>query len=50
MHIKAKDVYEDIADDVGKRFDNSNYVTERLLPNCEKKLIGLMKYELGGGL
>ena len=25
MHIKTKDFYEDIADDVEKRFDTSNY-------------------------
>ena len=25
MHIKTKDFYDDIADDVEKRFDASNY-------------------------
>ena len=32
VHIKAKDVYEDIADDIEKRSDTSNYRTERPLP------------------
>ena len=32
INIKAKDVYEDIADDVEKRLDTSNYGVNRLLP------------------
>ena len=32
MHIKTKDFYKDIADDVDKRFDTSNYEVNRLLP------------------
>ena len=36
MHIKTKDLYEDIADDVEKRFDTSNYEANRLL-STEKK-------------
>ena len=48
IHIKAEDVYEDIADDVEKRFDTSNYEVNRLLPTGKnKKVIGLMKVELG---
>ena len=42
-------VYEDIADDVEKRFDESNYEVNRPLPTGKnKKLIWLMKEELGG--
>ena len=36
MRIKTKDLYEDIADDVEKRFDTSNYEANRLL-STEKK-------------
>ena len=47
--IKTEDVYEEIADDVGKRFDTSNYEVDIPLPKGKnKKLIGLMKDELGG--
>ena len=31
IHIKTKDVYEDIADDVEKRFDISNYEVDKPL-------------------
>ena len=49
MHIKREDFYKDIADDVEKRFDTSSYEVDRLLPTGKnKKVIGLMKYELGG--
>ena len=49
MHIKAEDFYKDIGDDVEKRFDTSNYEVYRPLPiGKNKKLIGLMKDELGG--
>ena len=49
MHIKTKDFYKDIADDVEKRFDSSNYEINRPLPaGKNKKVIGLMKDELGG--
>ena len=49
VHIKAKDFYKDIANDVEKRFDTSNYEINRLLPTGKnKKVIGLMKDELGG--
>ena len=49
MHIKTEDFYKDIADDVEKRFDASNYDANRPLPTGKnKKVIGLMKDELGG--
>ena len=50
MHIKTEDFYKDIADDVEKRFDTSNYYDEcdRSLPKGKnEKVIGLMKDELG---
>ena len=48
IHIKTKDVYEDIAVDVEKRFDTSNYEINRSLPTKRnKKVIGLMKDKLG---
>ena len=51
MHIKTEGFNKDIADDVEKRFDASNYDNEcdRPLPKGKnKKVIGLMKDELGG--
>ena len=48
VHIKTEDFYKDIANDVGKRFDTSNYEINRPLPTGKnKKVIGLMKDELG---
>ena len=48
MHIKTEDFYKDIADDVEKRFDTSNYEVDRPLPKDKnKKVSGLMKDELG---
>ena len=47
MNIKAEDFYQDIANDVEKRFDTSNYEVDRPLPiGKDKKVIGLMKDEL----
>ena len=44
-----KDFYKDVANDVGKRFDTSNYEVDRPLSTGKnKKVIGLMKDELGG--
>ena len=44
MNIKTKDFYEDISQDVNKRFDTSNYTFDRPLPTgINKKVIGLMK-------
>ena len=49
MHIKTEDFYKDIADDVERRFDTSNYEVDRPLPTGKNnKVIGLMKDELGG--
>ena len=49
MNIETKDFYKDIANDVEKMFDTSNYEVDRPLPTGKnKKLIGLMKDELGG--
>ena len=49
MSIKTNDFYKDIANDVDKRFDTSNYECNRPLPTGKnEKVIGLMKDELGG--
>ena len=49
MNVKTKDFYKDIANDVEKKYDTSNYVCERPLPmGKNKKVIGVMKDELGG--
>ena len=49
MHIKKEDFYKDIANDVEKRFDTSNYEVSRPLPTGKnKKVIRLMNDELGG--
>ena len=48
INIKTEDFYKDIADDVEKRFDTSNYEVYRPLPKGKnEKVIGLMKDELG---
>ena len=46
MHIKIEDIYKDIADDVKRWFDISNYdeADKRTLPTGEnKKVIGMFK-------
>ena len=49
IYTKTEDVYEDIADNVEKRFDTSNYEVNRPFPTKKnEKVIGLMKDELGG--
>ena len=49
MNFKTEDFYKDIANDVEKRFDTSNYEADRPLSTGKnKKVIGLMKDELGG--
>ena len=51
VNIKTKDFYKDISQDVNKRFDTSNYTFDRPLPTgVYKKVIGLMKDELGGDI
>ena len=51
MNIKTKDFYKDIAKDVEEKFDPSDYGFDRPLPKGKnKKVIGLMKNELGGGI
>ena len=49
MNRKTEDFYEDIANDVDKRFDTSNYEVNRPLSTGKNKIaIGLMKGKLGG--
>ena len=51
IHIKTEDFYKDIADDVKKWFNTSNYSEDDkrpLLRGLNKKVIALMKDELGG--
>ena len=49
MNIKTSDFYKNIANDVDKRFDTSNYEVNRPLPTGKnKKVIRLMKDKLGG--
>ena len=51
MNTKTKNFYKDIAQDVEERFDTSNYDVDRPLHKGKnKKVIGLMKDELGGGI
>ena len=48
INMKTEDFYENIADDVEKRFYTSNYECNRQLPTGKnEKVIGLMKDELG---
>ena len=51
IHIKTKDFYKDIANDVEKWFDTSNYDENDNRPlaiGMNKKVIDLFKDELGG--
>ena len=49
INIKTNDFYKDISNDVENRFDTSNYEANRpLTTGKNKKIIGLMKDELGG--
>ena len=48
MNIKTNDFYEDIANDVENRFDTYYEVNRPLPTGKNKKVIGLMKDELGG--
>ena len=47
FYVKTENFYEDIADDVNKWFDTSNYEVDRRLPERKnKKVIGFMKDKL----
>ena len=47
-YIETGDICEDIAEDVERRFDTSNYELDRSLPKGKiKKVVGLMRDELG---
>ena len=49
VYIKTDNIYEDITEDVERRYDASNYELNRQLPKGKnKKVIGVMKDELGG--
>ena len=55
IYIKTEDFYKDIANDVERWFDTSNYnenkTGKRLLPiGKNKKVIGLFKDKLGGNI
>ena len=51
IYVKNKDFYKDIAEDVKERFDTSKLPYDRPLPiDMNKKVVGLMKDELGGGI
>ena len=48
LHYLSEDFYEDIANDVEKRFHTSNYEVDSPLSKGKNiKIIGLMKDELG---
>ena len=49
VNIKTKDFYKDIAENVKERFDPSNYIYD-VTYYVNKKVIGLMKDELGGDI
>ena len=50
-HTKTDDFYADIASEVPARFDTSAHRSDRPLPmGLNKKLIGLMKDEMGGDI
>ena len=51
LNVRTKDFYRDISEDVKDRFDTSNFYCDRPLPTgVNKKVVGLMKDELGGGI
>ena len=48
-HVETDDIYKDIAEDVEKRFNTSNYEIDRPLPKGKnKKVVALMKDKLRG--
>ena len=47
IHIKTEGFYKDIADDVEKRYDTSNYELDRPLPKgINERVIGRMNVAL----
>ena len=49
VHVKTDDIYKDIAENVQTKFDTSHFEINRpLAKEKEKKVIGLMKDEIGG--
>ena len=51
INVKTKDFYKDISENVIERFDTFNYIHDMPLPiGVNKKVLGLMKDELGGGI
>ena len=51
IYVKTDTIYKDIAKDVETRLDTSNYELNKPLVNGKnKKVIGVMKDELGGNL
>ena len=49
IYVKTDDIYKDIAEYVETRFDTSDFEIDIPLPKRKnKKVIGLMKYDLGG--
>ena len=51
LNVRKKDFYKDISEDVKDRFDTSNFYCDRPLPiDVNKKVVGLMKDELGGSI
>ena len=51
INVKTEDFYKDISENVIETFDTSNYIHDRPLPiGVNKKVLGLMKDELGGGI
>ena len=51
INVKTEHFYKDISENVIERFDTSNCIHDRPLPiGINKKVLGLMKDELGGGI
>ena len=48
FHVETEDIYEDIVEEVEKRFDTSSFELHRILPKGKnRKVIGLIKDKLG---
>ena len=51
LNVRTEDFYNDISEDVRDRFDTSNFNCDRPLQiGVNKKVVGLMKDKLGGGI